>query len=266
MPIQPASAGRPFGLHPSLAELQALFSQRKLAVVANVGTLVQPTTKAQYLSGVVPLSLYSHSDQQAQWQSSISNVVAGTGWGGRIADKVAPLNAGERLPGRHVARRLGAVRDGQVHDAAVDTGVSGSFALAGFAGNAAGNARFAAMKQFLAAGSSNQYVNAANAIGSQAVALSATMSPILSNANSSVAPIFAPLAGNTTASALFQVAKTIEARAATGAVRQIFFVGLGNFDTHANQAAHAGQPARATFARAEGVLRRHRGARASQPA
>jgi uncharacterized protein (DUF1501 family) len=234
LPIQPASAGRPFGLHPSLAELQALFIQRKLAVVANVGTLVQPITKAQYLSGVVPLSLYSHSDQQAQWQSSISNVVAGTGWGGRMADKVAPLNGANGFP---VVTSLG----GSVLFATgksttpLSIPVSGSFALAGFAGNAAGTARFAAMKQFLAAGSSNQYVNAANAIGSQAVALSATMSPILSNANSSVAPLFAPLAGNATASALFQVAKTIEARAATGAVRQIFFVGLGNFDTHANQ-------------------------------
>jgi len=114
--------------------------------------------------------------------------------------------------------------------------VSGSFALAGFGNNAAANARLAALKQFLAAGSTNQYVATANAIGSQALALSATMNPILSNPNSTVASLFAPLSGNNTAQALFQVAKTIEARAATGAKRQIFFVSLGNFDTHANQA------------------------------
>ena len=62
------------------------------------------------------------------------------------------------------------------------------------------------------------------------------MAPILASTTSSVAPIFAPLASNPTAQALYQVAKTIEARAATGAARQIFFVALGNFDTHANQA------------------------------
>jgi uncharacterized protein (DUF1501 family) len=239
LPIQPVSAGRPYGLHPNLAELQSLFNKRKLAIVANVGTLVQPITKAQYLSGIVPLSLYSHSDQQAQWQSSISNVVAGTGWGGRLADKVAVRNAASGFP---VVTSLG----GSVLFATgksstpLSIPVTGSFALAGFANNAAGNARLAAMKQFLAAGSSNQFVNAANGIGSQAVALSATMGPILSNANSSVASFFTPLTGNTTASALYQVAKTIEARATTGAARQIFFIGLGNFDTHAAQLATQG--------------------------
>jgi len=114
--------------------------------------------------------------------------------------------------------------------------VSGTFALAGYNNSAASAARLAALKQFLAAPQGNQYVAAANAIGSQALALSATMAPILSSTTSSVASIFAPLADNATAQALYQVAKTIEARAATGAARQIFFVSLGNFDTHANQA------------------------------
>ena len=76
LPIQPASSATPYGLHGSLTELAALFGQRKVAIVANVGTLVQPITKTQYTSGVVPLSLYSHSDQVAQWQSSVSNVAA----------------------------------------------------------------------------------------------------------------------------------------------------------------------------------------------
>jgi uncharacterized protein (DUF1501 family) len=236
LPIQPVSLGTPFGLHPSLPELQALFNQRKLAVLANVGTLVQPTSKTQYNAGQVPLSLYSHSDQQAQWQSSISDAVSGTGWGGRIADKLAPLNAASGFP---VITSLG----GTILFATGKTTsplaipVSGTFALAGYDNNSAvNNARLAALKQFLAAGSNNQFVVAANAIGNQALTLSATMNPILSNANSSVAPLFAPLSGNNTAVALFQIAKTIEARAATGARRQIFFVSLGNFDTHANQA------------------------------
>ena len=115
--------------------------------------------------------------------------------------------------------------------------VSGSFALAGFGSSAASNARLAALKQFLAAGSGNVFVNTANAIGSQALQLSTTMGPILANTNSAVAPIFAALpAGNTLGKALYQVAKTIEARATTGAKRQIFFIGQGNYDTHANQA------------------------------
>ena len=236
LPIAPVGAAVPYGLHPSLPELQALFAQRKLAILANVGTLVQPTTKAQYQARQVPLSLYSHSDQQAQWQSSISNQVAGTGWGGRLADRMAVFNAGTGFP---VVTSL----DGSAlfatgkSSAPLSIPVSGSFALAGYNSSAASNARLAALKQFLAAGSGNAFVNTANAIGSQALQLSATMGPILANTNSTVAPIFAALpAGNTLGKALYQVAKTIEARATTGAKRQIFFIGQGNYDTHSNQA------------------------------
>jgi len=235
LPIQPASLATPFALHPSLGELQTLFNQRKLAVLANVGTLVQPTTKSSYLLGQVPLSLYSHSDQQQQWQSSMSSTLSATGWGGRIADKVVAMNAASGFPVVTSLSGTTLFTTGKA-TSSLAIPVSGSFALAGFGNNAAANARLAALKQFLAAGSSNQYVATANAIGSQALALSATMNPILSNPNSSVASLFTPLSGNNTAQALFQVAKTIEARATTGAKRQIFFVSLGNFDTHANQA------------------------------
>jgi len=234
-PIQPASAGTPFGFHPSCTELASLFNQRKLAVMCNVGTLVQPTSKSQYVAGLVPSSLFSHSDQQAQWQSSVSTGLSATGWGGRIADKMAAQNAATNFP--VVTSLNGTVLFGTGKSTSpLAIPVSGTFALAGYNNSAASAARLAALKQFLAAPQGNQYVAAANAIGSQALALSATMAPILSSTTSSVASIFAPLADNATAQALYQVAKTIEARAATGAARQIFFVSLGNFDTHANQA------------------------------
>ena len=233
LPIQPSNVGTPFGLHPALAELQTLFDHGKMAVLANVGTLIQPISKADYNAGMRPLSLYSHADQQAQWQSSISDRVSGTGWGGRIADKVAAFNAASGFP---VVTSL----DGTV---LFTTGTStsplaipatGSFALAGYAANAASNARFAAVQQLLALGSGNVLVNGANKIGSQALQLSTTVNPILANASSTVAPLFAPLK-TSTANQLFQVAKMIEARAATGARRQIFFVQLGSFDTHGDQ-------------------------------
>jgi uncharacterized protein (DUF1501 family) len=235
LPIEPVGAPVPYGLHPSLAELQALFSQRRLAILANVGTLLQPITRTQYQQGAVPLSLFSHSDQQAQWQSAVSDSISGTGWGGRVADRVASFNAGSGFP---VITSLG----GNVLFAtgksskSLTVPASGSFALAGYGNNAPSNARLAALQQFLAAGSPNRMVAEANAIGSQALALSATMNPILAGNSATVTPIFAGLGGNGTAQALLQVAKTIEARATTGAMRQIFFVGLGNFDTHANQA------------------------------
>jgi uncharacterized protein (DUF1501 family) len=233
LPIQPVNLGTPFGLHPALSELQALFAQKKMAILANVGTLLQPTTQSQYNAGVRPLSLYSHSDQQSQWQSAISSTAAGTGWGGRIADKVASFNASTGFP---VVTSL----DGTVLFTTGTTTVpltipvTGSFALSGYTGSVAANARLAAVQQLLTQGSANTFVTGANAIGSQALQLSATVNPILAGTNSTVAPIFANQKTNT-ANQLYQVAKMIEARAATGARRQIFFVQLGSFDTHGDQ-------------------------------
>jgi len=92
LPIQPASSPTPYGLHPDLSDIQPLFAQRKLAILANVGPLNEPTTKANYFT-TRPDNLFSHSDQQNQWQSSVSAGVSRTGWGGRIADATAGLNA-----------------------------------------------------------------------------------------------------------------------------------------------------------------------------
>lgn len=233
LPIQPVSAGRPYGLHPSLAELQTLFTQRKLAVLANVGTLTQPTTRSTYNAGARPLSLYSHSDQQAQWQSAISSTAAGTGWGGRLADGMQAQNATSGFP---VITSL----DGTVLFATgaasipLTVPVTGSFALSGFTSSAASTARLAAVNALLTEDSANVFAANANAINAQAFKLSATVNPILTGSSSVVAPLFANLK-TSTANQLLQVARLIEARAATGAKRQIFFVQLGSFDTHNDQ-------------------------------
>jgi uncharacterized protein (DUF1501 family) len=75
LPLATASGAPQYGLHPALPGLQSLWATGQLAVVANVGTLVQPLTKAEYLltSTLKPESLFSHIDQQHQWQASISS-------------------------------------------------------------------------------------------------------------------------------------------------------------------------------------------------
>src|SRR5271167_2021992 len=80
--------GNTYGLHPSCPELQALFGEGKLAFLFNTGTLVYPITRAQYLAGTTatPPQLFSHADQQTQWQTSVPDQPPTTGWGGRCAD------------------------------------------------------------------------------------------------------------------------------------------------------------------------------------
>src|SRR5205085_10069710 len=116
IPVSPAGGGS-YGLHPNLSpdaptpanptptppQFKGLFdvwNQGKLAVVSNVGPLVEPLTRTTYQNGTgkKPLQLFSHSDQVGLWQSSIANNASQTGWGGRIADKTGALNGSASFP------------------------------------------------------------------------------------------------------------------------------------------------------------------------
>src|SRR5437588_10816678 len=109
IPVSPASGGS-FGLHPNLSPevatptaakgLLDVWTQGKLAVVANVGPLVEPLSRTTYQNGTgkKPLQLFSHSDQVGLWQSSIANNASQTGWGGRTADKTGGLNGPATFP------------------------------------------------------------------------------------------------------------------------------------------------------------------------
>jgi len=235
LPIQPANAGTPYGLHPALTELQGLFGKRKLAVLANVGTLTQPTTRAQYAAGVQPESLFSHADQQAQWQSSISTAPSATGWGGRIADQVAGLNTGSGTTMPVVTSLDGTVLFGSgAANTSLSIPVTGSFALQGFGKSAVANARLAAVKALLGEAGDNVFVPELEAVANQALALSTTLNPILSGSSPMVDPYFSALTSDI-AKQLHRVATLVAARNVTGAQRQIFFVQLGSFDTHGDQ-------------------------------
>jgi uncharacterized protein (DUF1501 family) len=96
LPVTPPSVGLPFGFHPRLAELRTLFNSKQTAVLANVGTLIRPTTRTQFRAGqvAVPQNLFSHSDQQQQMQTAALNQFGEVGWGGRLADKMQAIYGG----------------------------------------------------------------------------------------------------------------------------------------------------------------------------
>jgi uncharacterized protein (DUF1501 family) len=199
-----------------------------------VGTLNRPTTRANYASAR-PDNLYSHSDQQSQWQSAVSEGPSNTGWGGRLADRLAPLNAASGFPVVTSIAGTNLFVSGQ-STSPLALASSGGLALAGFDGSAASNARLAALQAILAADRDNAYVAAASDISARALSLSSIVNPILTSTTSQVATLFAGQ-NSSVAQQLLQVAKLIEARAQTGARRQVFFVSLGGFDTHTNELA-----------------------------
>jgi uncharacterized protein (DUF1501 family) len=236
LPLAAASGAAQYGLHPALPGLQSLWAAGQLAVVANVGTLVQPLTKTEYLSTstLKPESLFSHIDQQHQWQASISSTSSSnSGWGGRLADQLATLNVNASVPPMISTGGNNLFVTGAASQALVIP-VSGSFGLNGFSNSAADAARRSALEQLLNVDQSINLTQAAQSIMTGALASSAILNPILTTTDATLSARFAGLTSNFSKQ-LLAIAKVIEARSTLGASRQVFLATLGSFDTHTNQ-------------------------------
>jgi uncharacterized protein (DUF1501 family) len=230
LPVQPSNTSVAYGLHPQLSDIQPLFGQGRLAILANVGPLNGPTTKANYLAKR-PDNLFSHSDQQNQWQSAVSSGPSRSGWGGRIADQMSGTNGSFPVVTSIAGSTLFIAGS---NSSPLALPATGGLSLQGFNGTAAANARLAAYQSILGADRDNTYVAKAADISAQASALSAVVNPVLSSTSSPVQAFFGGQ-NNSIAQQLLQVAKLIDARAQVGARRQLFFVSLGGFDTHNNE-------------------------------
>jgi uncharacterized protein (DUF1501 family) len=236
LPIEESGGVLRYGLHPALTGTQALWTAGNMALVANVGTLVQPLSKTQYLSTATqkPATLFSHIDQQHEWQASISNVPSTTGWGGRLADQLSSLNVNSSVGSMISTGGNNLFVTGSAAQALVIP-TSGSFGLSGFTSSSADTARRAALLALLGLDQGADLVAAAQGVVQTALSSSAVLNPILTAGNSTVAPYFSALKGNGFAQQLLAIAKVIEARSTIGAQRQIFLASLGSFDTHIDQ-------------------------------
>ncbi len=236
LPVVPASLGRQFGLHPNLADLVPIWNKGHLAVACNVGTLVEPMTRSEYIanSKKKPESLFSHDDQQAQWQASVSENIPTTGWGGRLCDRTLSYN------GTAVYPMVTSVAGNNqfiygLSSRPVTLPSTGSFGLRGFSSSASSQARYNAMQTLLTLDRTNVMVDGASAETSAAVNLSTIIDPIINSTTSPVDKLFSKQTAGIS-NQLRRVAKIIERRATLGVRRQIFFVSLGGFDTHNGQA------------------------------
>ncbi len=233
-----ANGSDTYGLHPSLVEIQGLYNQGKAAVLANVGMLVQPISRAAYLTNngaIVPSSLFSHSDQINQWQTAIPNGIASSGWGGRIADLLQSQNAAAIFPPITSASGCGLFCTGnQTFPASVPAPPSGSSSATGMATlNAIQNApaTAAGMQQLLTFDNGLQLVQSGNGIIARGNTYANTLTGLLSSVS-----LKTPFpSNNPLADQLKTVAYVMSVRAQLGLSRQIFFCQLGGFDTHGAQ-------------------------------
>ena len=229
LPLTPAPN---FALNPILPDIQTLFNNKNAAFVANVGTLIQPLTRTQYLAGATaPINLFSHPDQQLEWQNAAQSAVTPTGWAGRMADSLATLyNQGASIP-----MITSVAGDTLFCNGNATSPVSVSPGNIGAASCSEGSectARQASAQALLTLDSGLSLIQADDSITTNAYAYAKT----LSDAVQSIAPLQTVFpANNSLAAQLKQIAQIIQVRSALGVQRQIFFASLGNFATHANQ-------------------------------
>lgn len=232
LPITTTTGGQ-YAFNYGLVELQTLFQQNKVAVVANTGILNQPTTQQQYQQSTVPLptQLFSHSDQIVQLQAGIPNTSASSGWGGRIADLVQPNNANTTFPTSISFNGSSLYVAGQAVPATnLQPGNSlAQYAMSGGWPQAAVDARANAQKQIAALNNSNRLIAAADKVMKDTLQLNTILQGAAGGALATAFP------SSTIGNQLKEVAHFINLRTQTGAGRQVFFCGLGGFDTHSGQ-------------------------------
>jgi len=278
-------AGHEFGLHPAMFELQQMFNQvggfndlGQVAPLLNVGPLVYPMTKAQFVANSIarPPQLFSHADQVTQWQTSIPDQPPSTGWGGRIADLVHGFNPKQPVPNDALDALSTCITI-----AGANTFEIGAFAqqyTVGTGGvvavNNPSNPSTATANRQIAInnilGIDNAHANPYTSSYAKALKATIDTGAALSTALTSTQmasywstisnwsktgtanQVVTPNGGSTFTSSLMaqlkMVAQIIEGSARNAGVsggigmkRQIFFVTVGGYDTHTGQTNNAGQ-------------------------
>ncbi|MBM3874232.1 MAG: DUF1501 domain-containing protein [Verrucomicrobia bacterium] len=245
--VTPTPDGRAWALHPSMNGVHQLFGSGKAALLANVGTLLYPTTKAQYAARTVPLppQLFSHNDQQVEWQSSLADRAFQTGWGGRLADLMNAFNTNASismsisLNGRN-SFQVG--RNVSQYSVAT-TGAIGLTGAASPTGTSVASVRTKAVNDLLTSPQGNLFETAFGGMTTSAIADSALLSTILSTgttgANSAFPNTYGAFSTSNLAQQLRTIARLISARNTLGLKRQIFFARIGGWDLHDNQVDNA---------------------------
>jgi uncharacterized protein (DUF1501 family) len=231
LPITNAADGTLYALHSGLSAIQPLWGQGKLAMLANVGMLVQPIVRAQYLANSVPLptNLFSHSDQTQQMQSGFPSTTGGSGWGGRAADAVQTLNGTSTFPTNcSIAGPALFCTGSKVQSAALLPGFNLDASGMSLWPAQAGTARVSGLQQIIKLNSGLSLVQAANQARQDAVSLNAMLT-------GGAATVTTQFPSTDLGMQMQQIASIISLRNSTGMSRQVFFAMLGGFDTHGGQ-------------------------------
>jgi uncharacterized protein (DUF1501 family) len=247
--LKTPQSGRTFALNPSLTGLQNLFNAGRAAIMANTGTLIAPVTKTQVSAGSVPLpdSLFSHFDQTAAWQAIASNTGSSehVGWGGAVADLIESMNMNSNSMFTCISTAGIALFLSGQSSFQLNVTPAGPIPISGLAQPLFGNAAATnALASILTADETNLFAKEYEVVITRSTEAQATLATSMlpagaggiPNPTQYLDPVTNKLTDNPLAASLQTVARIIGGKAGLGVSRQIFYVQLGSFDTHDNQA------------------------------
>jgi uncharacterized protein (DUF1501 family) len=235
--LAPPVGGGDYGMHPAMAGLQQLFNSGNAAIVANVGPLLHPITKTQYVNGTVavPPQLFSHSDQSLFWETSWPDSVERNGWGGRIADALMGANPNPQISmcvSLSGANTFQVGRDVQPYFVGTD-GTQSLFFIED-EWNQPRRQTFLALQQLARAPQAHLFERNYAGTTRRALDNHALMNSALA-VTPTPAPPLHPFPDTDLGRQLRMVARLVAARGALGMQRQVFYVTQGGYDNHDNQ-------------------------------
>ncbi|WP_242414645.1 DUF1501 domain-containing protein [Sphingomonas panni] len=227
--------GRAYALAPAMEPLLPLFDAGRMAVALNVGTLIQPTTRAQYFNKSVrlPPKLFSHNDQQSFFQAS-SPEGAVSGWGGRIGDLYQSGNGSSALTCINATGNAVFLTGRQAIQYNVGTGGPVSL-LRGATSLYGSSVAAATLRQMMTETNPHMFATEYARVNKRAMDTQAQLANLLAGVPDSQFGLFP--SGNSLADQLRMVARMIAISGDLGTRRQVFFVSLGGFDLHDNLAS-----------------------------
>jgi uncharacterized protein (DUF1501 family) len=252
--LKTPQSGRTFALNPALVGVQNLFNAGRAAIVANSGTLIAPATKAQVQANSVPLpaSLYSHFDQTAAWQAIASNGGSAehVGWGGAVADLIESMNMNSNSTFTCISTAGIALFLSGQSSFQLNVTSAGPIPIYGLANPPFGLPQTAnPLSAIFTADEANLFAKEYGVVVNRSIEAQATLASAMlpagpggiPNPPQFLDPMTNKLVDNQLGVSLQTVARIIAGSSALGVTRQIFYVQLGSFDTHNNQAVQHAQ-------------------------
>lgn len=240
-----APAKGQYAFHPSLPFFRDAYNANNLAVIGNVGTLIETGITRDDIESVrgdrksLPPQLFSHNDQQTQWQTSLPGQDSTTGWGGRLGDAARLFNEEAKVSVSVSIGRDNIFSVGNRETRLELRGGAVSLRTNGPSGILQASQSIRDLQQ------DHLFRREFANITDRAIESEILLRSVLNrNAQAEDEPggRFAERPGDILFQQLRSVSQMIANRKELGVKRQIFFVNYINFDTHGDQlAGHAGQ-------------------------